>query len=225
MKSDSGLCGKDKIKIIYNVNTKMKKIKIFGDIFVINNKNICKMIINNKEYDLDSYFTFDNTNEIILTNINNITKINHMFAQCDSLLSIKDIENLNFSNITDMTSIFSSCKSLLSLPDISKLDTSKVTDMSFMFFECSSLYSLPDISNWNTSNVSNMSFMFSGCSSLLNLPDISKWETSNIINLSCIFYNCKSLISLPDISNGILLRLKICLVFLTIVYHYLFYLI
>ena len=161
MKNDSilNLSNKNYIKIKYNVNQNNKKIKIFGDTFVINNRSICKMIYNNKEYDLNSSFLFENTDEIILTNIKNITQLNHMFAQCDSLLSIYNIEQLNTSNITNMSSIFNSYKSLLALPDTSKWDTSQVTDMSFMFYECSSLISLPDISKWNTINISNMSFM------------------------------------------------------------------
>ena len=38
------------INIIYNI--KERDIKIFGSVFVNNNKNICKMIIDNKEYEL-----------------------------------------------------------------------------------------------------------------------------------------------------------------------------
>ena len=39
------------INIIYEINRK-KNIRIFGSNFVKNNKNICKMIIDNKEYKL-----------------------------------------------------------------------------------------------------------------------------------------------------------------------------
>ena len=38
------------IYIIYNINK--DNINIFGSKFVENNKNICKMIIDDKEYDL-----------------------------------------------------------------------------------------------------------------------------------------------------------------------------
>ena len=41
------------INIIYNIKRKINiNIKIFGSKFVENNKNICKMIIDNKEYEL-----------------------------------------------------------------------------------------------------------------------------------------------------------------------------
>ena len=44
------------ISIIYNINEENRKykgnIKIFGSEFIKNNKNICKMIIDNKEYEI-----------------------------------------------------------------------------------------------------------------------------------------------------------------------------
>ena len=43
------------INIIYDINGK-NNIKIFGSKFVENNKNICKMIIDNKEYELTTKY-------------------------------------------------------------------------------------------------------------------------------------------------------------------------
>jgi len=40
------------INIIYDINKDDKTINIFGYEFVENNKNICKMIIDNKEYEI-----------------------------------------------------------------------------------------------------------------------------------------------------------------------------
>ena len=192
------------IRLKYKVE-KNKKIKIFGNLFVMNNRNICKMVINNEELYLDEFFIFENTDEVILevilTNIQKITNIEHMFNQCDSLISISGLEYLNTSNIVNMSYIFYDCKSLLSLPDISKWDTSKVVDMSYMFSECKSLLTLPDLSKWDTTNVTNMSCIFYECESLLTLPDISKWNTSNVLYMNCMFYNCKSLLFLPEISK------------------------
>jgi len=39
------------INIIYNINNK-ERIKLFGDEFVRNNKKICKMIIDNNNYEI-----------------------------------------------------------------------------------------------------------------------------------------------------------------------------
>ena len=116
----------DEIEIIYKSKEK-GKIKIFGYDFVKNNKDKCKIIYNNKEYELTEYFN----------NIDNELKI-----------KLKGI-----TKITNMSCMFYNCSSLSSLPDISKWNTSNVTNMSYMFCNCSSLSSLPDISKWNTSNV------------------------------------------------------------------------
>ena len=42
------------IEIIYNYN-KVNPLKIFGSEFVKNNKNNCKIIYENKEYELQEY--------------------------------------------------------------------------------------------------------------------------------------------------------------------------
>ena len=135
------------INIIYDISknwifykTEMLNItKIFDEKFIKNNSNICKMIIDNKEYNLEEYFR--------TTNNNGVLKI-----------KLKGIEN-----IIDMSNMFYGCKSLLSLPDISKWNTINVTNMSYMFYGCELILSLPDISKWNTINVTNMSYMFYGC--------------------------------------------------------------
>ena len=47
-----------------NVGEKCSNKKIFGEKFVENNKNICKMVINNKELELCSIFNkLDNLKE------------------------------------------------------------------------------------------------------------------------------------------------------------------
>ena len=49
------------INIIYNIE-KENNIRIFGSEFVKNNKNICKMIIDNKEYEITEEFNIKNNN-------------------------------------------------------------------------------------------------------------------------------------------------------------------
>ena len=194
----------NEIKIQYKTKGD-KKLKIFGYDFVKNNKNICKIIYENKEYDLCDYFNLKyNINGIIkinLVGIKNITNMGDMFYNCSSLISLSDISKLNTNNVKNMKYLFGGCSSLLSLPDISKWNTNNVIDMSDMFCDCSSLLSLPDISNWNTNNVKDMSGMFLGCSSLLSLPDISKWDMNNVTKMGGMFDGCSSLSSLPDISK------------------------
>ena len=178
-------------------------IKIFGKKFVANNKNLIKMIIENKTYELSSEFKIDNlknindTLSLKLIGVQKITNMNYMFENCNLL---KNFQNFNTINIKSMIGLFSKCSSLKQLPNISYFNTKNVTNMKRMFFGCSSLKSLPDISKWNTSNVTNMSFMFYECSSLKSLPDINKWDLSHVNYLYRMFYDCKHLETLPDIS-------------------------
>ena len=74
------------INIIYNINEKDKEygyINIFGSEFVKNNKNICKMIIDNKEYEISDKYNIKSYNknklEIKLKGINNVTNMSSMF--------------------------------------------------------------------------------------------------------------------------------------------------
>ena len=164
------------INIIYNIKNE-DYIDLFGHTFVENNKDICKMIIDNEEYELKCLYK-------VKINKNNILKI-----------KLKGI-----NNITNMSFMFSGCSLLSSLPDISKWNTKNVTNMNYMFSKCSSLVSLPDISKWNTKNVTNMRSMFSRCSSLISLPDISKWNTNRINTINSMFSGCSSLISLLEYS-------------------------
>ena len=195
---------KDEITMIYKINNE-KKIKIFGEKFVENYKDICKIIFNNKIYELTEEFDVDNINSdrlvIKVKNINNITNMEEMFTGCKYLESLPDICNFNTHNVKDMSHLFSGCSSLLSLADISKWDISNVEYIQCLFNGCSSLKSLPDISKWNTSKVTNFRDIFCSCNLLESIPDISKWNVNEVTDFSGLFYKCSSLKSLPDISN------------------------
>ena len=170
----------NKKKIIYSIDKKNSKIKIFGEDFVKNNKLNCYLIIDGELKGLCEYLE-----------LNNYQKQKH---QIEILL-------VEIITINDFSHMFDSCSLLKCLPDIDKWETKNVTNMSYMFCECSPLQSLPDISNWNTKNVTNMSCMFYNCSSLQSLPGISKWDVQNVKYRKYMFYGCKSLISFPDISK------------------------
>ena len=81
------------IKIIYEINKegeeKEQNINIFGEEFAKNNKNICKMIIDDKEYEITEKCNIENyTNnelKIKLKGIDNITNISYMLNGCSSL--------------------------------------------------------------------------------------------------------------------------------------------
>ena len=197
----------DEITIKYKIDRNKKKLIIFGNEFVKNNKDNCKLLINNNLTDLTSFLDLNSYNiendflEIKLRIFDDLKDLSHMFFGCSSLLSLPDFSELKTDNITKMNHLFMKCESLSLLSDISKWNTSNVTDMSYMFYDCKSLSELPNISKWDITKVSDIRYIFCGCKSLLKLPDISKWNTSTITNLSYIFSECYSLKSLPDISK------------------------
>ena len=167
----------NEINIFYKVDN-LKKIKIFGDTFVEKNKNNCKIIFNNKEYQLNEYFDLDN---IVLNE--NILKI-----------KLKEI-----NNITDMSCMFESCKQLIALPDIYKWNTEKVTLMSDLFCGCN-MTNVPDISKWDTRNVEHLDGIFFFLK-MSNLPDISKWNIKSLTNIKDMFSYSNKLKTIPDISE------------------------
>ena len=166
------------INIIYDNDE--EEINIFGSEFVRNNKNICKMVVDNKEYQIREFYN------------------NNNYFDDKLIIKLKGIDN-----ITNMSNMFYGCSLLSSLPDISKWNTNNVISMSHMFKRCSSLSSLPDISEWNINNVKNMSYMFNDCSSLISLPDISKWNHKNVTKMNRMLHNCSSLITnMKGMLNG-----------------------
>ena len=185
-----------------------RKIKLFGEKFIIKNNNKCYFILNDFKYKLSSIINNENLDiisekgefEIKLIGFDNITDISHIFENCKYLSPLNDFSKWNTTKITKMSHLFSGLKNEY-LPDIYKWDTSNVTDMSYMFFGCENVKLLPDIYKWDTSNVTDMSYMFFGCENVKYLPDISNWKTSNVINMSNMFCFCTSLIVLPNISK------------------------
>ena len=202
----------NELTIIYKIDKNDKRIKLFGEKFIENNKNNCKIIIDNKEEEIIEYININEEMkkrdklEIKLKEIKTITNMSYMFGDewpncCDKLISLPDISQWDTKNVTNMSYMFYYCNSLSSIPDISNWDTQNVTNMNDMFECCDNLISLPDISKWDTKNVTNMSCMFYNCNSLSSLPDISKWDTQNVKDMSSMNESCDKLISLPDISN------------------------
>ena len=98
--------------------TNDSQIKLFGSDFVKRNIDKCKIIYNEKGYDLMEYFKLDNnynhnSNKIQLRINNNITDISYMFYECKSLISIRDISTLDFNvvNLNRSISEFNSYNS------------------------------------------------------------------------------------------------------------------
>ena len=79
------------INIIYDIKRDDREIRILGDYFVMNNRDKCKMIIDNKEYEIKKKYDVNNNKNklnIILKGINNVTDMSFMFNECSSLISL-----------------------------------------------------------------------------------------------------------------------------------------
>ena len=201
--------------LIHYYPNKTKKLKLFGQKFIINNRFKCKLEINNISYDLFDSLQISKELEKQITSNNgifsiklklnkneNLTDMSHMFNGCSSLLFLPDISEINTFHVTDMSYLFYGCTLLENIPNINKWNLSNVKNISYMFFNCNSLLSLPDISNWDISNVKDLSHLFSNCASLEKLPlNISLWNTKNVEKFNHLFYYCVSLKELPDISK------------------------
>jgi len=158
---------KEIIFLYQNDNHKNTKIKLFDTKFVLNNKNKCKIFMNEKEIQLAEYCKIDPS----LLNKNII---------------IRFIEK---QTINDMSYMFYKCTSLKAIYNFSNFDMSKITDMSFMFYGCSSLKYLNDFLLLKDINPEFINYMFFGCKSLKYLPNITLWNLQNIKNKKLVFGN------------------------------------
>ena len=188
-----------KAKYKIKFEKEVKRIRIFGAKFSLNNKDKCHLICKDKDLELNEYIYIEdldqeqkeNEFEIELELIDSMTDLSYMFDGCSSLLSVNDNFIFNGMKISKMDHLFYNCTSLTKLSFFRGWDISNVTDMSYLFFNCSSLTSIPFISELDTSNVLNMSYMFYNCSSLISL-DLSDWDASNVKNMNNMFKNCSS---------------------------------
>ena len=108
--------------------------KLFGEKFVKNNINNCKIIINGKQYNLSSYIKEEYNEyiyylELTLKGVSRIINMDNMFCGCLSLTAVPDIDKLNTKRVIYMSNIFSGCESLISLPDISKWNIKNVRNI------------------------------------------------------------------------------------------------
>ena len=145
---------KNKLIIEYKGEGEKEGITLFGNQFLLKNKDKIKVFINQKEYNIE----------------------NGKYNIGDKKIIVMLIEKEK-GEIEDMSYLFFKCTNIKSLIDGDKWDTSKVKYINNLFDKCSSLEILSGISKWNIENVTNMSGLFKKCSRLKYYPDISNWNT------------------------------------------------
>lgn len=134
-----------------------------------------------------------NLTALTLWNTQSLTDIERLFGsnlytKCESLTTLKGLENWNVSNVKKMDAAFEECSSLTDISALSKWDTSNVTSMGSMFYRCRVLGGLSPLANWNTSNVTSMSYMFAYCYALKDASPIKNWNIAAMTNRSSMFY-------------------------------------
>ena len=186
-------------KNLFEENT---KIRLFGNKFFEKNKDKCKIIISEKEYEivdvieLEKFEKYginekDEILEVVLKG-ESIDDISHMFNGCKNLIKV-DFSEFKSQNVINMASMFEECTNLIKV-DFSSFNTKNVIDMNGIFAGCENLVKI-DLSSFNTQNVKNMMCMFSGCRSLIKI-DFSTFNIKNETELFYIFNECGSLIKI-----------------------------
>ena len=119
-------------------------------------------------------------------NLNAVTNMSFMFADCGSLNGPINIGSWNTGKITNMSFMFNNATSFNQ--PIGNWNTAKVTNMSAMFQTAYS-FNQP-IGNWNTAKVTSMSAMFAHATSF-NQP-IGNWNTAAVTSMFSMFYRATS---------------------------------
>ena len=105
------------INIHYYLDYYDDEIRIFGNKFIQNNKENCKILKEDnslrelEEFENVSLFSrmmfLDYTIKIII--LNPLTNLSYMFHECKRLYEVPDIDKLDTSQVKDMSYMFSGC--------------------------------------------------------------------------------------------------------------------
>ena len=118
-------------------------------------------------------------NELITYNdTSNVTNMECMFNQCNSLTTIPQLDT---SKVVGMQHMFNGCVALTSIP---QLDTSKVTNMQYMFAHCSNLKSI----------------LMTGMKTNFDISASTKFETSDLVT---ILNNLATVTSTKTLTMGV----------------------
>ena len=119
-------------KMIYKKTGNNKELKIFNKIFISKNKKRAKIIINNKLYELkeNSENQKNFVQKIKIKFFDYILYSNCMFQDCESLVSVKNFQNINTNKLKEIHSLFEGCNSLLYIDDISNWNMNKINNNS-----------------------------------------------------------------------------------------------
>ena len=199
--------------IKYKVGKSTRNLKILGNKFYNNNKENCKISVNNQNpvnlknniLEVNEIMRNKKEVEIKLIETDIIEDMSYMFGRVsddEDKIPVQEVSiNWNTENVKNMSKLFCECNELTSITNLDKINTEKVKDLSFMFFGCEKLENIDDISRWDTKNVENMSNMFAYCKNLKSISYLGKWNVEKVKDLSDMFLECRSLQDLKGLEK------------------------
>jgi len=146
---------KQNINLIYETDENSIE-SIFGEKFVMNNKNNIELIINGIK--------------------------SKLISKCKLKKGINNIEIIIKNNFRNLEYMFYKCNKLKNIDELKYLNTEKVINFSNMFY-LSSLSNIEILENWNVSNGKDFSNMFIKCN-ISCLKGLENWDVSNGKNFS-----------------------------------------
>ena len=199
-------------KIKYKVN-KLSNIRIFGKLFVKNNKDNCRIIYKKKEYELVELFDNIEKNNnksviiIYLRILNDLTDMSYMLYGCDSLISIPKIlpPKPKISNIKKIDDEFAKEIPMSEPKEEEFGEKFNLSGSKSFYADCHPTLAKLEISEIKLENPSKIlgesKILENEVINLSLIKDLSEIDTSKVTNMEYLFYGCESLISLPDISK------------------------
>jgi len=205
---------KDCMKIVFNIsNFKGKKMRLFGDYFVKNNKEKIYLLVNGKISKLVDNIQIDydeNYLEAILIRADNgkniyVDNMSCMFCGCESTeIKISHVKNgtiLDLSHLKDISNMFKECLNLEKIDLYFLEKATNISQMDSLFNGCEELQTISNLDKLDTKSVSSMNQIFYDCKNLKNLEGLNNWVTNNVKELIETFGGCSKLEKIEDISK------------------------
>jgi len=177
--------------MIYNLRKKCNYIRLLGHVFIKNNRNKGKFIINNKKYSLREFLYIENYNsnkiKIGLILYNHISNKSSMFEECKSLIEFSshnktdiDLKENDFLNLKE-----EKFDKQIKINDLNET-INRTSNFQSFYRQMSEILSLSEEDNSSSSIIASIN------------DNIMFYEYDYSIIYDKMFYNCINLLHLYD---------------------------
>ena len=189
-------------KLKYIVESYLE-IRIFGTIFVNNNKDKCHLIIYNNDCELKEKYNFKEKGEqtiklVIDEEIINFEGMFCLYKGFIPLINASSLQDLDTSQAINLSSMFCGCNRIADFSFVENWDVSKCENFEYIFKNCS-FTNVNFLSNWNTVKAISLRGVFDGCCKLNDIKGVINWNVTNSKYFSYMFYCCENLIDVNAI--------------------------